>query len=54
MRTFPPRGDKGFGYDPIFIPEGFDITFGEMAAEKKHAMSHRANAFQKLVATCFA
>ena len=52
--TFPPRGDKGFGYDPIFIPEGFDITFGEMAAEKKHAMSHRANAFQKLVATCFA
>ena len=52
--TFPPRGDNGFGYDPIFIPDGFDITFGEMEAEKKHAMSHRADAFQKLVSACFA
>lgn len=51
--VFPPRGDKGFGYDPVFVPDGYDITFGEMAAEKKHAISHRANAFAKLVAGCF-
>lgn len=48
--TFPPRGDKGFGYDPIFIPEGFDQTFGEMEPEAKDAMSHRALAFAKLKA----
>jgi XTP/dITP diphosphohydrolase len=48
--TWPPRGDKGFGYDPIFVPAGFDITFGEMDPEKKHAISHRADAFRKLVA----
>ena len=47
---FPPRGDKGFGYDPIFVPHGHDITFGEMEPAKKHAMSHRADAFAKLTA----
>lgn len=51
--TFPPRGTHGFGYDPIFIPEGFDITFGEMDPVKKHEMSHRADAFRQLVAACF-
>lgn len=51
--TFPPRGSEGFGYDPIFIPEGFDITFGEMDPAKKHEMSHRADAFRQLVAACF-
>lgn len=50
--VFPPRGDKGFGYDPIFLAEGETETFGEMAPEKKHAMSHRADAFRKLVAAC--
>ncbi|KAK0331154.1 hypothetical protein LTR94_030028, partial [Friedmanniomyces endolithicus] len=39
--TFPPRGDRGFGYDPIFIPEGSDLTFGEMAPDDKEAISHR-------------
>lgn len=48
--TFPPRGDKGFGYDPIFIPEGHDITFGEMAPLTKDGMSHRARALVKLKA----
>lgn len=52
--TFPQRGDRGFGYDPIFIPDGYDITFAEMDPTKKHSMSHRANAFTKLVAACFA
>jgi XTP/dITP diphosphohydrolase len=51
--SFPQRGDKGFGYDPIFIPDGFDITFAEMDPAKKHSMSHRADAFTKLVAACF-
>ena len=51
--TFPPRGTQGFGYDPIFIPTGHAITFGEMAPDKKHAMSHRAHAFHQLVAACF-
>lgn len=50
--TFPPRGEKGFGYDPIFVPEGYDVTFAEMAPERKHAMSHRARAFEKFVAFC--
>ena len=45
---FPPRGDQGFGYDPIFVAEGETITFGEMDPARKHAMSHRADAFQKL------
>jgi XTP/dITP diphosphohydrolase len=54
--VFPPRGDRGFGYDPIFRPDGDDRTFGAMGAEEKHgipadgslALSHRARAFQKL------
>lgn len=51
--TWPPVGDKGFGYDPIFIAEGETITFAEMKPERKHAMSHRADAFRQLVAACF-
>ena len=51
--VWPPRGIKGFGYDPIFQPNGYQITFGEMDAAKKHGMSHRAEAFNKLVAACF-
>jgi XTP/dITP diphosphohydrolase len=51
--TWPPRGDKGFGYDPIFQPLGHDISFGEMDPARKHAMSHRADAFAQLVATVF-
>lgn len=46
--TFPPRGDRGFGYDPIFIPEGSDLTFGEIDPALKDATSHRARAFEKL------
>ncbi len=46
--TFPPRGDRGFGYDPIFIPEGGALTFGEMDPAAKDAVSHRALAFAKL------
>lgn len=48
--TFPPRGAKGFGYDPIFVADGETITFAEMEPEAKHAISHRAHAFAKLVA----
>jgi XTP/dITP diphosphohydrolase len=48
--TFPPRGTKGFGYDPIFLPEGRDKTFGELDPAEKDAMSHRARAFAKLKA----
>jgi len=51
--VFPPRGTHGFGYDPIFVPEGRTETFGEMAPAAKHAISHRARAFAKLVAACF-
>ena len=50
---FPARGTKGFGYDPIFIADGFDITFAEMEPAAKHAISHRADAFRQLVAACF-
>jgi len=50
--VFPPRGDRGFGYDPIFIPKGYDLTFGELDPEEKHAISHRADAFRKLVRAC--
>ncbi len=46
---WPPRGDKGFGYDPMFVPEGHERTFGEMEPDEKHGISHRARAFQKLV-----
>jgi XTP/dITP diphosphohydrolase len=52
--VFPPRGTRGFGYDPIFLPDGRSLTFGEMAPEEKHAISHRADAFRKLVAGAFA
>lgn len=52
--VWPPRGDKGFGYDPIFRPDGHAITFAEMEPADKHAMSHRADAFRQLVAGCFA
>ena len=47
--VWPPRGNRGFGYDPIFVPAGFEETFGEMEPVEKHAMSHRADAFRKLV-----
>ncbi len=47
-----PRGDKGFGYDPIFKPSGYEITFGQMDHNKKQAISHRANAFELLVRDC--
>ncbi len=52
--AWPPRGDRGFGYDPVFVPEGHDVTFGEMEAGKKQALSHRAEAIRRLVAACFA
>lgn len=51
--VWPPRGDKGFGYDPMFAPEAEIITFGEMDPAVKHAMSHRARAFAQLVAARF-
>lgn len=51
--VWPPRGDKGFGYDPMFVPDGHRISFGEMEPAAKHAISHRARAFEKLVAACF-
>ncbi len=47
--TFPPRGDHGFGYDPIFIADGMDQTFAQIDPARKHAMSHRARAFEKLL-----
>ena len=47
--VWPPRGDKGFGYDPMFQPIGYDSTFGEMDPANKHTISHRADAFRKLV-----
>jgi XTP/dITP diphosphohydrolase len=47
--TFPARGERGFGYDPIFIPDGYDITFAEMDAAEKHRISHRARAFELLM-----
>ncbi|PZM12185.1 RdgB/HAM1 family non-canonical purine NTP pyrophosphatase [Rhizobium tubonense] len=58
--AWPPRGDQGFGYDPIFQPRGYEATFGEMSAEQKHgwkpgepeALSHRARAFKLFVETC--
>ena len=48
--VWPPRGDKGFGYDPMFVAAGRDQTFGEMEPAAKHAISHRADAFRKLLA----
>ena len=57
--VWPPRGDKGFGYDPMFLPDGHALTFGEMSAEEKHGLppqglglSHRARAFLKLAEAC--
>jgi XTP/dITP diphosphohydrolase len=52
--VWPARGLNGFGYDPIFVPDGFAVTFGEMDPDAKHAMSHRARAFAQFVAGCFA
>jgi XTP/dITP diphosphohydrolase len=51
--TWPPRGDRGFGYDPIFIPQGATLTFGEIDPVEKHRISHRARAFAKLVERYF-
>jgi XTP/dITP diphosphohydrolase len=51
--VFPPRGTLGFGYDPIFLPEGCDQTFGEMTSATKDGMSHRARAFEQLKAALF-
>lgn len=51
--VYPPRGANGFGYDPMFVADGHALTFGEMDAAAKHAISHRANAFKKFVAACF-
>jgi XTP/dITP diphosphohydrolase len=57
--VWPPQGDKGFGYDPMFLPDGHARTFGEMASEEKHGLpprgrglSHRARAFVKLAEAC--
>ena len=57
--VWPPRGDKGFGYDPMFLPDGYDLTFGEMTSAQKHSLppdglglSHRARAFLKLAEAC--
>ncbi len=57
--VWPPRGDLGFGFDPVFMPEGHEITFGQMPSEKKHSwaagkpgLSHRARAFAQLVEAC--
>lgn len=52
--VWPMRGEQGHGYDPIFQPDGYDITFGEMDRWEKNKISHRADAFTKLVAGCFA
>ncbi len=48
--VWPPRGDRGFGYDPMFLPDGHDLTFGQMDPALKHAISHRARAFEKFQA----
>jgi len=50
LLVWPPRGDQGFGYDPMFVPDGRDRTFGEMAADEKTPLTHRADAFRQLVA----
>lgn len=52
--VWPPRGTQGFGYDPVFVPAGYDVTFAEMAPAEKHGLSHRADAFRRLVDRCFA
>jgi len=50
--TWPPRGTLGFGYDPVFVASGFDQTFAELDPAHKHSISHRADAFAKLVKAC--
>lgn len=52
--TFPPRGERGFGYDPIFIPEGHSLTYAQMPPEQKQRISHRAIAIQEMIRECFA
>ena len=47
--VWPPRGARGFGYDPVFLPEGRELTYGEMDQDEKHRISHRATAFRKLL-----
>ena len=51
--VWPPRGTEGFGYDPVFVANGHDLTFGEMDPAEKHRISHRADAFRKLVDAWF-
>ncbi len=51
--TWPPRGTRGFGYDPIFVPEGYSETFGEMDPHLKDSISHRARAFEKLMLAAY-
>jgi XTP/dITP diphosphohydrolase len=51
--TWPPRGNNGFGYDPIFVPQGYKTTFGEMAPEEKYNLDHRSRAFAKLATAVF-
>jgi len=51
--VWPPRGERGFGYDPMFVPDGYELTFGEIDPDEKHRISHRARAFEKLVRECF-
>jgi XTP/dITP diphosphohydrolase len=51
--AWPPRGERGFGYDPIFVPEGAALTYGETDPAEKHATSHRARAFARLLDACF-
>lgn len=51
--SWPPRGTMGFGYDPVFVPQGRDITFAQLDPEEKHRISHRADAFARLVAEQF-
>jgi non-canonical purine NTP pyrophosphatase (RdgB/HAM1 family) len=51
--VWPPRGDQGFGYDPMFVPAGGERTFGEIDPEEKHAVSHRARAFAQVLTSCF-
>ena len=51
--VWPPRGTMGFGYDPVFLPLGAALTFAEMVPDAKHAISHRTDAFRKLVAALF-
>ncbi|MEK9684871.1 MAG: RdgB/HAM1 family non-canonical purine NTP pyrophosphatase [Rhodospirillaceae bacterium] len=50
---WPPRGSKGFGYDPIFLASGMNQTFAEIEPQEKHAISHRAEAFRKMLSGCF-